>query len=259
MYIGRMIFGVGGESLAVAQNAYAVAWFFGKGLNLVFGLQLSLARIGSTVNFQVMPWVYDLVSKSAEGNNALAYALMLASVTCIFSLGCAFALWALDKRRTRFIPSEPIKAGDEIKITDALHFPFSLWLVFIICVTYYCCIFPFISLGKLFFISKFDFSPSQANNADSIVYLISSFASPICGFVIDQTGYNTIWVNAAILGTVGSYILMGFTFINPFFAMGIMCFCYSMLAASLWPMVALIVPKRQIGTAYGLMQSVQNL
>ena len=45
MYAGRFIFGIGGESLASAQNAYAVAWFFGKQLNFVFGLQLSFARV----------------------------------------------------------------------------------------------------------------------------------------------------------------------------------------------------------------------
>lgn len=41
------IFRIGGESLAVAQNTYAVSWFKGKELNLVFGLQLSMARIVS--------------------------------------------------------------------------------------------------------------------------------------------------------------------------------------------------------------------
>lgn len=33
--------------MAVAQNTYAVSWFKGKELNLVFGLQLSMARIVS--------------------------------------------------------------------------------------------------------------------------------------------------------------------------------------------------------------------
>ena len=34
------MFGIGGESLAVAQNTYAVAWFKGKELNMVFGFQV---------------------------------------------------------------------------------------------------------------------------------------------------------------------------------------------------------------------------
>jgi hypothetical protein len=40
----RLIFGMGGESLSMALNKYTVAWFRGKELNLVFGLQLSIAR-----------------------------------------------------------------------------------------------------------------------------------------------------------------------------------------------------------------------
>ncbi|CAF0723152.1 unnamed protein product [Brachionus calyciflorus] len=259
MNVGRFIFGIGGESLAVAQNTYAVAWFFGKELNLVFGLQLSIARLGSTVNLIVMGPIYDAIGKTKTGYECLGTALLIAACTCVFSLGCAGILAILDKRRTNVVPSEPIKAGDEIKLSDALKFPLPLWLVFIICVAFYCAVFPFISLGKVFFISKYDFSPVTANSADSIVYLISAFASPICGFLVDLVGFNTVWVTGAIAATIGSHLLLAFTFINPFVAMILMGVSYSLLAASLWPMVALIVPKHQLGTAYGLMQSVQNL
>merc|ERR1712178_304068 len=34
---------------------------------------------------------------------------------------------------------------------------------------------------------------------------------------------------------------------------------YSVLASALWPMVAVVIPEYQLGTAYGIMQSVQNL
>ena len=34
---------------------------------------------------------------------------------------------------------------------------------------------------------------------------------------------------------------------------------YSLLASSLWPLVSLLVEKHQLGTAYGFMQSWQNL
>ena len=42
MQIGRFVFGIGGESLAVAQNTYAVSWFKGKELNMVFGFQVRI-------------------------------------------------------------------------------------------------------------------------------------------------------------------------------------------------------------------------
>ena len=44
MNMGRFIFGIGSEALWSVQSVYAAAWFFGKQLNFVFGLQLSFAR-----------------------------------------------------------------------------------------------------------------------------------------------------------------------------------------------------------------------
>jgi MFS family permease len=44
MQVGRFVFGIGGESLAVAQNTYAVSWFKGKELNMVFGFQVRISR-----------------------------------------------------------------------------------------------------------------------------------------------------------------------------------------------------------------------
>ena len=62
MQLGRFVFGIGGESLAVAQNTYAVSWFKGKELNMVFGFQLSIARVGSSVNFMVLSPLYNFIS-----------------------------------------------------------------------------------------------------------------------------------------------------------------------------------------------------
>jgi nitrate/nitrite transporter NarK len=45
--VGRFIFGLGGESLTVAQNNFTARWFDGPQLALAFGLVLSFARIGT--------------------------------------------------------------------------------------------------------------------------------------------------------------------------------------------------------------------
>jgi len=63
--------------LAVAQNSYAVLWFKGKELNMVFGLQMSFARVGSTVNFAVMEPIYNWVSKTYEGYTCTGIVLYL--------------------------------------------------------------------------------------------------------------------------------------------------------------------------------------
>ena len=56
-----------------------------------------------------------------------------------------------------------------------------------------------------------------------------------------------------------SHAILAFTFVPPLIAMIIMGVGYSTLACALWPMVSLVIPIHQLGTAYGIMQSVQNL
>merc|ERR1740116_166776 len=84
MEIGRFVFGIGGESLAVAQNTYAVSWFKGKELNMVFGFQLSVARVGSTVNFVLMEPLFNLIDQMTEGPGytIVGWSLLISGVTC---------------------------------------------------------------------------------------------------------------------------------------------------------------------------------
>uniref|UniRef100_A0A8D0LCT8 Lysosomal dipeptide transporter MFSD1 n=1 Tax=Sphenodon punctatus TaxID=8508 RepID=A0A8D0LCT8_SPHPU len=261
MELGRFVFGIGGESLAVAQNTYAVSWFKGKELNLVFGLQLSMARIGSTVNMNVMGLIYSRVQEMlrSTGYTTLGVTLMIGGVTCIFSLICALVLAYLDRRAEKILCKEQGKTGEVIKLTDVKDFSLSLWLIFIICVCYYVAVFPFIGLGKVFFIEKFKFSSKEASAINSIVYIISAPMSPAFGFLVDKLGRNITWVLCAVVTTLASCIMLAFTFWNPWIAMCLMGVAYSLLACALWPMVAFVVPDHQLGTAYGFMQSIQNL
>lgn len=106
---------------------------------------------------------------------------------------------------------------------------------------------------------KFDFDEASANGVSSIVYVISAFASPILGYIVDRLGRNILWVFIAVLVSLGCHALLTFTFLNPFIAMSVLGLAYSLLASALWPMVSLIIPEHQLGSAYGMMQSIQNL
>ncbi|XP_023371449.1 major facilitator superfamily domain-containing protein 1 isoform X1 [Otolemur garnettii] len=242
MEFGRFVFGIGGESLAVAQNTYAVSWFKGKELNLVFGLQLSMARIGSTVNMNLMGWLYSKMEASlgSAGPTTLGVTLMIGGITCILSLICALVLAYLDQRAERILHKEQGKTGEVIKLTDVKDFSLPLWLIFVICVCYYVAVFPFIGLGN-------------------IVYVISAPMSPVFGLLVDKTGKNVIWVLCAVVTTLVSHMMLAFTMWNPWIAMCLLGLSYSLLACALWPMVAFVVPEHQLGTAYGFMQSIQNL
>ena len=264
MQAGRCIFGMGGETLSVAQNTYAAAWFKGKELNMVFGLQLSMARIGSTVNMNVMQPIYKMMNTQFkepyfEGYKTLGYTLLFGLLFCLFSLSIALILAYLDKRANRILKKDDAKTGEVIRFKDIKDFPLSCWLIYIICVTYYVSVFCFIDLGVVFFQSKYGLSEAAASACNSLVYLISAGASPFFGFVVDRTGRSLYWLMLAVFMTLGSHVLLAFTFITPVVAMVIMGIFYSLLACSLWPLIPNEVPNHKIGTAYGIMQSFQNL
>lgn len=105
---------------------------------------------------------------------------------------------------------------------------------------------------RVFFERKFDFQPDQANSVNSMVYIISAVLSPLMGIVVDRTGKNVFWVFLAILGSIVSHGLLAFAFLTPY--IGVICLgiSYSMLASAFWPMVSLIIPEYQLGTAYGM-------
>lgn len=159
----------------MAQNNYAVRWFKGKELNMVFGLQLSFARVGSTVNFIVMEPLYNWIATMYAGHHRTGIVLFIgnttiiiviftylivfckniifiyiASLTCVFSLICALILAWMDKRAEKKLDENQSNGENEepVKLTDIKDFTCSFWLVTVICVAYYVAIFPFIALGK---------------------------------------------------------------------------------------------------------------
>ncbi|CAB0040141.1 unnamed protein product [Trichogramma brassicae] len=261
MMLGRFVFGIGAESLAVAQNSYAVLWFKGKELNLVFGLQLSFARVGSTVNFVVMDDIYNYVSKTLQysGPKCIGAVLFIAALTCVLSMVCALLLGLMDSHAEKVLRRNEGAPPEIARITDVKDFKGVFWLVAWICVAYYIAIFPFISLGKVYFIRKYGFEPAAANTVNSLVYFISAVASPIFGIVVDKMGKNIFWVVLSITGSLIAHGLLAFTYVSPYVCMVILGLSYSMLASGLWPLITLVIPDHQLGTAYGIAQALQNL
>lgn len=105
---------------------------------------------------------------------------------------------------------------------------------------------------RLYFIRKYEFEPDAANTVNSLVYSISAIASPLFGILVDKTGRNVLWVVISIIGSLVAHGLLAFTYISPYICMVWLGISYSMLASSLWPLIALVIPEHQLGTAYGM-------
>ena len=228
---------------------------------MVFGFQLSVARVGSTVNFVLMEPLFNYISQfTPTGYVVVGWSLLISGLTCVMSFLCALVLAWMDKRRNRLLGITEIgQSGEVVKISDVKDFPVSFWFLCLACLAYYGAIFPFISLAQDFFKLEFGMSSNEANKIIGLVYLISAPVSPALGLLLDKVGKNITWVFLAVLASGGCHCLLAFTQVSPYLGMVVMGVAYSLLASALWPIAALLIPEYQLGTAYGLMQAIQNL
>ena len=71
-------------------------------------------------------------------------------------------LGVMDKRRETILHLEQ-DDGEVVRLRDLISFPAVFWFCSVVCLAYYVAIFPFISLGQVFFMKKFDMTSSEAN------------------------------------------------------------------------------------------------
>ena len=107
MLVGRVVFGLGGESMSVAQSTIVASWFKGKELALAYGLNISISRLGSVWNAQTVPEYYE--------SRGLGFALFIGFIICCFSTLNAFGMAGLDKYAETKDPSIKAKLADDEK------------------------------------------------------------------------------------------------------------------------------------------------
>jgi MFS family permease len=342
MYIGRVIFGFGGESLAVANSAILADWFEGKELAFAFGLNLSIARLGSVIN--------NLVSPAIASGISISFALWFSAFLCGGSLLCAIIMSPIDHSMNvklgRVVGSSADKdpAGqklldeaqnsdvekdeeDNVKFSEVLNFKFAVWILVISCLVVYGCVLPFnniantLLLERNYFIAqpsdclltipdKCESDTNQPNSAChtgnnyqpplpttidsndvdctqdqysddgtctydycnleskaqttaatvmSIPYIISACLSPLLGRVVDNYGKRAYIATLAPILLIIVHLLLAVSSVTPEVPLAGQGISYSAFAAVLWPSVPLVVEKRLVGLAYGVITSVQNL
>jgi len=84
-------------------------------------------------------------------------------------------LGSMDKRRETLLHLEPDET-EVVHLRDIFSFPPIFWFCSIVCLAYYVAIFPFISLGQVFFMKKFMFTSKEANfiNGNTYTHIYSA-------------------------------------------------------------------------------------
>ncbi|HZL85243.1 MAG TPA: MFS transporter, partial [Candidatus Krumholzibacteria bacterium] len=187
MAAGRLLFGIGAESMIVAITTCLGQWFMGRWLGLAFGFNLSIARAGSYAADVSPTWAKNFYDAGWQ------QPLLLAVGLCAASAVATFAYYLLDRyAERRYTLQRPAKT-ERVILRDLVRFDRSYWYVVGLCIAFYSVIFPFRSTFAIkYFQHAHGLSLQDAGTMNGYVFLAAIFATPAFGALVDRTGRRAL-------------------------------------------------------------------
>lgn len=257
--LGYAIFGVGAEVAGITVTKIIAKWFAGKEMATAMGVQVALARIGSQAAYSV---ALPMAQKFGLTTPVLLGILLLVGGAVAF-----FIFTLMDRKLDRQSTATETGGGDEEKFSfkdvRSILANKGFWLIALLCVLFYSCVFPFQKFATEFFIYKYGISDSLAGIFAGSPAIGALILTPLFGGYIDKygRGASIMLLGAAMLIFVHAFYAM--PFINNWVvAIGLMIIlgiAFSLVPSAMWPSVAKIFPQHQLGTAYALIFFIQNI
>ena len=256
---GYSVFGVGAEVAGITVTKMIAKWFRGKEMATAMGVQVALARVGSQAAYAVaIP-----VARSFE----LTTPVLIGLVCLVGGMIAFFSFSVLDKKLDTQMEEIKDEASDDEKISfkdvaTILSNP-GFWLIALLCVLFYSCVFPFQKFASELMITKYGIDENVAGFFAGLPALGALILTPVFGGMIDKRGKaaSIMMFGAAML------IFVHFIYALPFITgsyvaiamMIILGIAFSLVPSAMWPSVAKIFPAHQLGTAYALIFFIQNI
>lgn len=247
MLIGRFLFGLGSESLIVAQSAIIGRWFKGKELALAFGLNLTISRLGTFCAF----WTFGSI---AERTRSIDPVLWAGAIFCLISVLTVIIYGLLESKAPKDKETQ-----SSIQLSDIKKFPPAFWYICILCCTFYSSVFPFTAFSTDFLNIKWGLSQDLASKLTSLPITMSMILSPILGAIVDRIGKRGVFMIAGSILILPVFSMLSLTNLPPWIAMAMLGTSFSLVPSALWPAVPLIIKEKLLGTAYGLITMLQNI
>ena len=257
MATGRLIFGLGAESLIVAVTTVIAKWFTGKELSFAFGLNLTIARLGSFAALNSPTFAKSLFSNWQKP-------LFISVAAGVISVLAVIVYFSMESRASRKYTLAATGDVDAIPIgtffsTIKQINKSSFWYITLLCVTFYSGIFPFQTFAVKFFIEQHGISREMAGFTSSFITFAAMIGTPLFGFIIDRIGKRASLMMIGSILLIPVYLMLIYTRLHPLIPMAMMGVAFSLIPAAMWPSIALIIEQKRIGTAYGLMTMIQNI
>ena len=252
MLVARVLLGLGSEPLIVAVTVTLAKWFKGKELGFAFGINLTIARLGSVAADNSPTWASSAYD-SWQGPLIVAAFI---GVLCVLSpLGYAF----LERRAAKKYELGKAAETDKFVFSDLFKFSASFWFVVLLCVTFYSAIFPFRSFAIKFFMEAQGQTREGAGFLNSILPLSTMFATPLFGIMVDKIGRRSLFMAIGAFLLMPVYVIMAYKILPIGVPIAMMGVAFSLIPAVMWPSVAYLVSEKRLGTAYSVMTLIQQI
>jgi MFS family permease len=252
MAAGRLLFGMGAESLIVAVTTALAKWFRGKELSFAFGINLTIARLGTLLAQRSPSWA------SFAYSNWRAPLLISVAFATFCVIG-ALIYWGMEIYAERNFELADAGPTDKVVFGDLFKFGMSYWFIVGLCVVFYSGIFPFETFAYQFFMDAHGTTREHSGFLVSILTIFAMIATPLLGLFVDKIGKRALLMMFGSVLLVPVYLMMAYSHVSLYVPMAMMGLSFSLIPAVMWPSVAYIVPQSKLGTAYGLMTMIQNI
>lgn len=252
MAAGRLVFGMGAESLIISVTTALAKWFRGKELSFAFGINLMIARLGTWMAQNSPSW-----AGSAYSNWQKPWLIGVGFTTlCVVG---PLLYFVLEKRAERHFHLGHAGEVDKVAIGDIFKFGASYWYLVALCFVFYSAIFPFETFAIKFFIDAHHTTRSLGGFLLSILTAFTIFGTPLFGLLTDRIGKRALLMTVGALLLTPAFLLMAYSNVTLYVPMAMMGVAFAMVPAIIWPSVAYIVDQKTLGTALGLMTMIQNI
>ena len=252
MVAARFLLGLGSEPLIVAITCALAKWFKGRELGFAFGINLTIARLGSFSADWMPTWV---PSAFVGWRGPLIIAAAIGTLVVV----SAVAYGALEARASRRYGLGEAGETDKLVFSDLFRFTKSYWFVVALCVTFYSAIFPFRGFSIKFFMEAWNLTREAAGQYNSVLPLAAMFATPLFGLLVDKVGKRSLFMVFGSFLMMPVFLMMAYQVTPLAVPVAMMGIAFSLIPAVMWPSVAYIVDEKRLGTAYALMTLVQQL
>jgi len=255
MLLGRFFYGLGAETSIVVISKILVKWFKGKDLALAFGLKIGFGRMGTFLALRISP---TLAQDGAHLTTAIWFAAVLVCMGFLVFLIYMLMDLKVDRELDQ---SADNKKPEKFVFRDLLDILGNRAYVFILllCVSFYSAVFPFVAFAPDFFYHKFGISVLESGKITSLLPLGTMLFTPLFGFLVDRKGRSATAMIIGAITLLFVHLIFALTSLQPHFFLILLGVAFSLVPAAMWPSMVKLVKEKEIGTAYGLMYSVQNL